>query len=269
MGPKVLLLIYFVNKLSWFDAFHLWISTKTWDHDISDVETIFNSLFFRLLVLLYVVFTELSFLSRFTKSSVQDMRINLAISAVFVSKTKDLESNEVYAQICRPLLTLEGNENLRVWHRDSCYNTMRNYQLTENLEVELFTLCIWCDSTILFLQSFGMANCLVLAALHLAVNWYFMFLNNLWLFCFLLLPFLHSYLTHLFVQTAWVLIKRNAEYKPLQFLTFAFVYRIFEKLKSFEPPVTPTYTVSHIVKTTTVFPIFCGITCKNIYRLLC
>ncbi|XP_015875548.3 protein CHLOROPLAST J-LIKE DOMAIN 1, chloroplastic [Ziziphus jujuba] len=44
------------------------------------------------------------------------------------------------------------------------------------------------------------------------------------------------------VFTAWVLIKRNAEYKPLQFLTFAFVYRIFEKLKSFEPPVTPTYT---------------------------
>ncbi|XP_050136985.1 protein CHLOROPLAST J-LIKE DOMAIN 1, chloroplastic-like [Malus sylvestris] len=44
------------------------------------------------------------------------------------------------------------------------------------------------------------------------------------------------------VFVAWLLIKRNAEYKPLQFLTFAFVYRIFEKLKSFEPPVSPTYT---------------------------
>ncbi|XP_010043287.2 uncharacterized protein LOC104432531 [Eucalyptus grandis] len=44
------------------------------------------------------------------------------------------------------------------------------------------------------------------------------------------------------VFTAWILIKRNAEYKPLQFLTFAFVYRIFEKLKSFEPPVSPTFT---------------------------
>ncbi|XP_028790200.1 uncharacterized protein LOC114746178 isoform X1 [Neltuma alba] len=43
------------------------------------------------------------------------------------------------------------------------------------------------------------------------------------------------------VFTAWVLIKRNAEYKPLQFLAFAFVYRLFEKLKSFEPPVNPTY----------------------------
>ncbi|KAJ6296589.1 hypothetical protein OIU78_022327 [Salix suchowensis] len=40
----------------------------------------------------------------------------------------------------------------------------------------------------------------------------------------------------------WILIKRNAEYKPLQFLAFAFVYRIFEKLKSFEPPVSPTYS---------------------------
>ncbi|KAL5566881.1 hypothetical protein UlMin_030045 [Ulmus minor] len=44
------------------------------------------------------------------------------------------------------------------------------------------------------------------------------------------------------VFTAWVLIKGNAEYKPLQFLGFAFVYRLFEKLKSFEPPVSPTYT---------------------------
>ncbi|XP_031378771.1 uncharacterized protein LOC116194160 isoform X2 [Punica granatum] len=44
------------------------------------------------------------------------------------------------------------------------------------------------------------------------------------------------------VFTAWVLIKQNAEYKPLQFLSFVFVYRIFEKLKAFEPPVSPTFT---------------------------
>ncbi|XP_030460705.1 protein CHLOROPLAST J-LIKE DOMAIN 1, chloroplastic [Syzygium oleosum] len=44
------------------------------------------------------------------------------------------------------------------------------------------------------------------------------------------------------VFTAWIVIKRNAEYKPLQFLAFVFVYRIFEKLKSFEPPVSPTFT---------------------------
>ncbi|KAL9381848.1 hypothetical protein Peur_024883 [Populus x canadensis] len=42
--------------------------------------------------------------------------------------------------------------------------------------------------------------------------------------------------------TAWILIKHNAEYTPLQFLAFAFVYRIFEKLKTFEPPVSPTYS---------------------------
>ncbi|XVF57126.1 hypothetical protein PTKIN_Ptkin06aG0178400 [Pterospermum kingtungense] len=44
------------------------------------------------------------------------------------------------------------------------------------------------------------------------------------------------------VFTAWIVFKRNAEYKPLQFLAFAFVYRIFEKLKAFEPPVSPTFT---------------------------
>uniref|UniRef100_A0A2N9I6Q3 J domain-containing protein n=1 Tax=Fagus sylvatica TaxID=28930 RepID=A0A2N9I6Q3_FAGSY len=44
------------------------------------------------------------------------------------------------------------------------------------------------------------------------------------------------------VFAAWIIIKRNAEYKPLQFLAFAFVYRLFEKLKAFEPPVSPTYT---------------------------
>ncbi|XP_021282767.1 uncharacterized protein LOC110415430 [Herrania umbratica] len=44
------------------------------------------------------------------------------------------------------------------------------------------------------------------------------------------------------VFTAWIVVKRNAEYKPLQFLAFAFVYRLFEKLKAFEPPVSPTFT---------------------------
>ncbi|GAB4855357.1 Protein CHLOROPLAST J-LIKE DOMAIN 1, chloroplastic [Ancistrocladus abbreviatus] len=44
------------------------------------------------------------------------------------------------------------------------------------------------------------------------------------------------------VFTAWVIIKRNVEWKPLQFLAFVFVYRIFEKLRAFEPPVSPTYT---------------------------
>ncbi|CAH8386579.1 unnamed protein product [Eruca vesicaria subsp. sativa] len=43
------------------------------------------------------------------------------------------------------------------------------------------------------------------------------------------------------VFSAWIAIKRNVEYKPLQFMSFVFVYRIFEKLKSFEAPSTPTY----------------------------
>ncbi|KAL2541537.1 Chloroplast J-like domain 1 [Abeliophyllum distichum] len=37
------------------------------------------------------------------------------------------------------------------------------------------------------------------------------------------------------VFTAWIFIKHSAEYKPLQFLAFVFVYRIFEKLKALEP----------------------------------
>ncbi|CAN1246963.1 Protein CHLOROPLAST J-LIKE DOMAIN 1, chloroplastic [Linum grandiflorum] len=48
--------------------------------------------------------------------------------------------------------------------------------------------------------------------------------------------------TILLLQTAWILIKRSAEYKPLQFLAFAFVYRLFEKLKATEPAVSPTVT---------------------------
>ncbi|PIN10403.1 hypothetical protein CDL12_17004 [Handroanthus impetiginosus] len=44
------------------------------------------------------------------------------------------------------------------------------------------------------------------------------------------------------VFTAWILVQGNADYKPLQFLAFAFVYRIFEKLKASEPPASPTFT---------------------------
>lgn len=43
------------------------------------------------------------------------------------------------------------------------------------------------------------------------------------------------------VFSAWIAIQRSVEYKPLQFMSFVFVYRIFEKLKSFEGPSTPTY----------------------------
>ncbi|RZS21409.1 hypothetical protein BHM03_00054041, partial [Ensete ventricosum] len=47
------------------------------------------------------------------------------------------------------------------------------------------------------------------------------------------------------VFSLWVLIQQNAEWKPLQFLAFIFFYRIFEKLKAFEPAVSPTLDVSH------------------------
>ncbi|KAF8110338.1 hypothetical protein N665_0085s0064 [Sinapis alba] len=43
------------------------------------------------------------------------------------------------------------------------------------------------------------------------------------------------------VFSAWIAIQRSVEYKPLQFMSFVFVYRIFEKLKSFEAPSSPTY----------------------------
>lgn len=61
-----------------------------------------------------------------------------------------------------------------------------------------------------------------------------------------------------FLQAAWIIIKRNAEYKPLQFLAFAFVYRIFEKLKAFEPPASPTYSVS---------PILCDNICRDFLEI--
>lgn len=42
--------------------------------------------------------------------------------------------------------------------------------------------------------------------------------------------------------SAWIIITRTAEWKPVQFLSFVYVYRIFEKLKTFEPLVSPTFT---------------------------
>ncbi|XP_074292790.1 protein CHLOROPLAST J-LIKE DOMAIN 1, chloroplastic [Silene latifolia] len=43
------------------------------------------------------------------------------------------------------------------------------------------------------------------------------------------------------VFTAWIFIKRSAEWKPVQFLAFVYVYRLFEKLKSFEAPASPVF----------------------------
>ncbi|GJY00060.1 chloroplast J-like domain protein 1 [Tanacetum coccineum] len=41
---------------------------------------------------------------------------------------------------------------------------------------------------------------------------------------------------------AWIVVARSADWKPVQFLSFVFVYRIFEKLKAYEPPVSTTFT---------------------------
>lgn len=76
-----------------------------------------------------------------------------------------------------------------------------------------------------------------------------------WSIMLLIMAFFSSSSFVIFVQTAWTILKRNAEYKPLQFLAFAFVYRIFEKLKAFEPPASPTYTVSSIS---------CGTMCRDL-----
>ncbi|RCV30234.1 hypothetical protein SEVIR_6G078100v4 [Setaria viridis] len=39
----------------------------------------------------------------------------------------------------------------------------------------------------------------------------------------------------------WIAIMGNADWKPLQFLCFAFFYRILQKLRATEPPITPIY----------------------------
>ncbi|XP_078173480.1 chloroplast J-like domain 1 [Carex rostrata] len=45
------------------------------------------------------------------------------------------------------------------------------------------------------------------------------------------------------VFTAWIFITRSSQWRPMQFMAFAFFYRIFEKLKAFEPNVAPTYNI--------------------------
>lgn len=39
----------------------------------------------------------------------------------------------------------------------------------------------------------------------------------------------------------WIAIMGNADWKPLQFLCFAFFYRILQKLRATEPAITPIY----------------------------
>ena len=48
-------------------------------------------------------------------------------------------------------------------------------------------------------------------------------------------------------QVVWIAIMGNADWKPLQFLCFAFFYRILQKLRATEPPITPIYNVRHFL----------------------
>ncbi|VAI76186.1 unnamed protein product [Triticum turgidum subsp. durum] len=43
------------------------------------------------------------------------------------------------------------------------------------------------------------------------------------------------------LQVVCIAIIGNADWKPLQFLCFAFFYRILQKLRVTEPPITPIY----------------------------
>ncbi|KAH9315319.1 hypothetical protein KI387_023946, partial [Taxus chinensis] len=38
----------------------------------------------------------------------------------------------------------------------------------------------------------------------------------------------------------WIIFARSADYKPLQFLIFGYIFRMFEKLKGFERPLMPS-----------------------------
>lgn len=44
------------------------------------------------------------------------------------------------------------------------------------------------------------------------------------------------------IAMAWIIIKQTADWLPVQCLTIAFVYRIFEKLKTSEPSASSTFT---------------------------
>uniref|UniRef100_A0A452YFW7 Uncharacterized protein n=1 Tax=Aegilops tauschii subsp. strangulata TaxID=200361 RepID=A0A452YFW7_AEGTS len=46
--------------------------------------------------------------------------------------------------------------------------------------------------------------------------------------------------------TTCILTMGHADWKPLQFLCFAYFYRILEKLKSTEPAITPVYNRSMV-----------------------
>ncbi|KAM0883006.1 hypothetical protein ACQ4PT_031911 [Festuca glaucescens] len=45
------------------------------------------------------------------------------------------------------------------------------------------------------------------------------------------------------VEVVWIAIIGTADWKPLQFLCFGFFYRILQKLRVTEPPITPIYNV--------------------------
>jgi len=73
----------------------------------------------------------------------------------------------------------------------------------------------------------------IMPSAYLCYLKYVLFLQkNIYLHCF---------------QVVWIAIMGNADWKPLQFLCFAFFYRILQKLRATEPPITPIYNVRHFL----------------------
>ncbi|TVU43538.1 hypothetical protein EJB05_10017 [Eragrostis curvula] len=54
------------------------------------------------------------------------------------------------------------------------------------------------------------------------------------------LLFVHNRVPAL-TDVVWIALMGNADWKPLQFLCFSFFYRILQKLRATEPPITPIY----------------------------
>ncbi|GJT21596.1 SPX domain-containing membrane protein-like protein [Tanacetum coccineum] len=58
---------------------------------------------------------------------------------------------------------------------------------------------------------------------------------------------LKDFLRMLDNETGWIIVARSADWKPVQFLSFEFVYRIFKKAKAFEPRVSAIFIVSNFI----------------------
>ena len=112
------------------------------------------------------------------------------------------------------------------------YSWFKNTEALTNLQYKHVSRSI-CYNVLVFIGICLSSTCLSRFILIESSFPYIVFFVRIYLH-----PLLH-------VQTIWIFVKRNAEWKPLQFLAFIFFYRIFEKLKAFEPVTTPVLDVSY------------------------